>query len=140
MKKNIKILLFSVLMIALAGIAVAYYMFNMKHADMAAAKPDFVLTAAELGKAFEDNEAEATGKFNGKILEITGIVSSVSQGKDNTISISLKTGNEMSSVICTFTTAFDSPEIKPDMEMTARGECSGFLMDVLLNNCTIIAK
>ena len=46
----------------------------------------------------------------------------------------------MSSVICTFPKLTDPSKFKTGEEITLRGECSGFLMDVLLNNCSIVVK
>ena len=138
MKLYIKITLGVVTFIALSGILAALYMFNLKHTDMAKAKPDFVVTASLLQKAFEDNETKASALYINKILEVTGTIASVKPAGNNIISISLVTNSDLSSVICTFTAITDPGKFVSGREITLRGECSGFLMDVLLNNCAII--
>jgi hypothetical protein len=138
MKLYIKIALGVVIFIALSGILAALYMFNLKHTDMAKAKPDFVVTASILQKAFEDDETKASTKYINKILEVTGTIASVKPAGNNIVSISLVTESDLSSVICTFTAISDPLKFTPGNEITLRGECSGFLMDVLLNNCAII--
>lgn len=138
MKPYIKVALFVVIFIVLAAILAALYMFNLKHIDMAKAKPDFVITATLLQKAFEDNETLATGKFTNKIIEISGKIASVKSLENNIVNISLATGSDLSSVICTFPAITDPSKFRTGDEITVRGVCSGFLMDVLLNNCAVI--
>ena len=138
MKTYVKIALFIVSFIALSAILAALYMFNLKQTDMAKAKPDFIITATLLQKAFEENEAAASNMYNNKILEVTGIIASVKPADNNIINISLVTGDDFSSVICTFPAISDPSKFSTGNEITLRGECSGFLMDVLLNNCAVI--
>jgi hypothetical protein len=138
MKPFVKIALFVVFFFAVAAILVALIMFNKKHTDTAKAKPDFVITATVLQKEFEDNETAASSRYINKILEVSGTIASVAQADSSNLNISLKTGNDMSSVICTFHSRTDNPRFNPGDEITLRGECSGFLMDVLLNNCAAV--
>lgn len=138
MKPLVKIALFVVFFLALAGILTALYLFNKQHKDLEKVKPDFVISAIDLQKAFEENETSAASTYVNKVLEVTGIIESVKTGENNVLSIVLKTGNDLSTVICTFTPEIDPSKFTPGNQITARGECSGFLMDVLLNNCVIL--
>ena len=138
MKPYVKIALFVVLFIAVLSILAGLYLFNMKHTNMAKAKPDFIVTASSLQKEFEDNEKIASTKYINKILEVTGTIGSITPADSNNINISLKTGSDISSVICTFHTIANLSKLKTGDEISIRGECSGFLMDVLLNNCAIV--
>jgi hypothetical protein len=140
MKYYVKIALFFVVFIAIGSILAALILFNKKHPDTAKVKPDFVLTATVLQKDFENNETAASSKYINKILEVSGTIVSVTPADSTNTNISLKTGNELSSVICTFHKLNDTPKLIPGDEIRLRGECSGFLMDVLLNNCSIIIK
>jgi hypothetical protein len=135
MKPYVKIALFVVLFIAISGILAALIMYNKKHPDTAKAKPDFIVTATSLQKEFEDNEKNASDRYINKILEVTGTISSVTPADSTHLNISLKTGSDMSSVICTFPSKGHQSDFVTGNEITLRGECSGFLMDVLLNNC-----
>ena len=138
MKTYIKIALFFVSFIALSGILAALYMYNLKHTDMAKAKPDFIISALVLQKAFEDDETAASTRYINKILEVTGTIASVKPAENNILSISLVTGSDLSSVICTFPAIADPSKFISGNQITLRGECSGFLLDVLLNNCAVI--
>lgn len=138
MKTPVKIALFVVFFIAVGGILAALYLYNKQHTDTAKTSPDFVITSIALQKEFEDNETNASSKYINKIVEVSGAIASVKQSENNSVSITLITGSNMSSVICTFTTLNDSSRFKDGDIVTIRGECSGYLMDVLLNNCSII--
>jgi hypothetical protein len=138
MKLYVKILLGVVVFIAIVGIGAGIYMFRMPHKDLGKAKPDFVITAVDLQKAFGDNETAATAKYVKKVLEVSGVVDAVKTGEANTINVTIRSGSELSSVICTFPAATDQSGFTPGSQIKVRGECSGFLMDVLLNNCVVI--
>jgi hypothetical protein len=140
MKIYTKIALFFVVFIALSAILAALYMYNLKKTDMAKAKPDFIITASVLQKAFENNETAASALYINKILEVTGKIATVKPAENNVLNISLETESDLSSVICTFTAVADPSGFRVGDIITLRGECSGFLMDVLLNNCTQIKK
>jgi hypothetical protein len=147
MKLYVKIALFIVFFLALITILTALYKFNMKHSDLAKAKPDFIITATALQKAFEDDDKKASATYINKILEVTGTIVSITPANGTNTNISLKTGNDISSVICTFTAIMDPLKLKTGEEIALRGECSGFTqlfsgeppVDVLLNNCAMIA-
>ncbi len=138
MKLYVKIALFVVLFIAVSGILAALILYNEKHPDMAKAKPDFVVTATVLQKEFEDNEAAASARYINKILEVSGTIVTITPTDSISTNISLKTGSDFSSVICTFPAITDPSKFKTGDEIALRGECSGFLMDVLLNNCATV--
>jgi hypothetical protein len=137
MKPYVKIALFFVLIIAIVSILIGLSMYFKKHSDLATTKPDYVITATALQKEFEDNEKSASEKYITKILEVSGNVASVTQADSSNINISLKTESDLSSVICTFA-GKDLSKFKTGEDLKIRGECSGFLMDVLLNNCAVI--
>ena len=140
MKNYVKVALFFVVFIAIGSILTALILFNKKHPDTAKVKPDFILTATELQKEFENSESAASAKYINKILEVTGTIVLVTPGDSANTNISLKTGNDLSNVICTFHKLTDPSKLNPGDNITLRGECSGFLMDVLLNNCSIIPE
>jgi hypothetical protein len=138
MKTYVKVALFFVTFIAIAGILAALYLYNLKATDMSKAKPDFIVTASALQKAFEDDETKASVTYINKIVEVTGKIASVKPAENKVVSISLVTDSDLSSINCTFPAINDPSVFKAGDQITLRGECSGFLMDVLLNNCAIV--
>lgn len=140
MKTSVWIALAVLLFLFLAGAGAGIYLFNKKHKDLLKTKPDFTLSASELQKEFGNNEQAATAKYVNRILEVSGVIASVNLNDDKTISITLVTESDLNSVICTFPSVSDSTLLKKGLTVTLRGECSGYLTDVLLNNCSVIHK
>ncbi len=140
MKPIYKIALFVVFFMALAGILTGLYLFNLQHKDLSKVKPDFVISAVDLQNAFESNESSANSRFVKKIIEVSGTVESVKQGEDKSLNVALNTGSILGSVICTFQSETEASNLRVGDSVAVRGECSGYLTDVLLNNCSIIGK
>ena len=138
MKKFIWIGIFLIFIVVLGGVFIAIYLFNLEDKDLQNVKPDLEVSANDLLNAFEVNEAAADSIYLNKIIDVSGTVVSVNFAENNAVNVSLKTENPLSTVICTFNSTPDKFEIKPDDKVTIRGELTGFLMDVLLNNCVIV--
>ena len=138
MKTSYKIALFVIFFIALAGILFGLYMFNLKDKDLRKVKPDFIISATDLQKAYEGNETTANSSYLNKVIEVAGIIGDIKSGEGNTVNVSLKTENPLSSVICTFQSMTDPLKFKTGDQITIRGKCSGFLLDILLNNCVVV--
>jgi hypothetical protein len=140
MKLLVKIALFVVVFMAIAAILIALIFYFKKHADLSKANPDFVVTATALQKEFEEDETTASAKYINKIIELSGEIEYIARTDSNNLNISLKTDNEISSVICTFSTGKGPSDPKTGDEITLRGICSGYLLDVLLNNCALVSN
>ena len=140
MKKFVKPAIVTVLFLAIAGAATGLYLFNLRPRNLSKARPDFVISATDLQNEFEKDENAATAKYTGKVIEVTGEILSVKQGQNNSVSVNLKTSSAMSSVICTFPSANKPAGLAEGSNAVIHGVCSGYLMDVLLNNCALPAK
>ncbi len=130
--------LYLIVILVIAGLIGGIYMYNKPQKDMQKQKADFVLSATDLHKEFTADEPAANEKYIGKTIELTGKITSVNIEEDRVVSIILETSDQMSSVICTFRESMDPKAIDTMKPVTVRGELSGFLMDVLLNNCILI--
>jgi len=140
LKRPYRYILIVILLTGLAGLITGIYFYNLRDKDLLKEKPDFLISAEELQKEFESDENASNIKFVNKIIEVTGVISSLEKGENNSMNIALSTANSMSSVICTITAETDASGLVSGQTVTLRGECSGFLMDVLLNNCVLIRK
>jgi len=138
MKPIVKIALLVVVLIAIGGLFAALYLYNLKPRDLQKAKPHFSISADDFQKAFNENEKAASTRYINKIIDVSGTIASVQSGEKNTFNVALKTGNELSSIICTFHSIKDTTILRSGNQIIIRGVCSGFLMDVLLNNCVIV--
>jgi hypothetical protein len=142
-KKSVRIFILVTIILFVSGLSVGLYFFNKQHKDLSKTEADYVLEAHELVTAFIANENAASGKYVNKVIEVTGLVTSVEIGSaDSTLSLTLTGPGVNSGVICTFNGVTDKSQVsfKNGKRLTVRGECSGILMDVLLNNCAIVSK
>ncbi len=120
----------------LIGGSIGYYLFNKKVATLEDAKPDFVLNSDQLFDSFDQNEQEAQAKYGDKIIEVSGEVLRINL-KDSLPTVTLKAENSMiGGVNCTFANELD--QVETGDLITVRCQCQGYLMDVILNNCTLI--
>ncbi len=133
MKKYLKYLL----ILPIVGLAVAYYMYNKPHEQMAGAKATYELSANELFSEFEGDEAAANEKYLDEVIEVEGTVKAVSQDEDGTVSITLSTDGDMFGVICQLDN-LSTPkrtEFEVGEKVAFKGICTGMLMDVVLVRC-----
>ncbi|MFM8255559.1 MAG: OB-fold protein [Bacteroidota bacterium] len=148
MKKNLKIIIPLVLLVAVAGAWYAYKEYNRKPASMENTKADFATNTATLIGAFEVNEAKANLQCLDKVVEVEGTIRSVSKDEAGLYTITLGDDGSLSSVRCSVDSVFSeqASELQPGGSITVRGVCTGFMADPLLGSdvtlvrCAILKK
>lgn len=132
-----KYILITIGLLILIGGGVGYYMYNKKVPTLEDVEPDFVISANDLFNAFDSNETEALAKYENKVIEVTGVVLSATN-TDQQSAIILEAEMAMAGgVNCSF--KYPQPkEIANGTTVTIKGQCQGFLMDVVLNNCYLV--
>lgn len=109
-----------------------------KGTDVAHQTADFNLQAGDLFQDFSKNEAESNTKYVGKVLEVVGTIKNVVTTSNGTMNLELVAND--GSVVCNFpkknTPSLSEIEIGETAKM--KGTCSGFLFDVMLDNCVLI--
>jgi hypothetical protein len=95
------------------------------------------VVAAELFSLYNDSENEATKQFNGKVLEITGIVQSIDRNQEGRMVVHLKTNDPLFGVNCTLE---QDATIRETETITVKGICSGFTTDVIMIRCYVLNK
>lgn len=95
------------------------------------------VSAADLFQAFSENEQQATQTYNGKVLEITGIVSSTATNQQGKTIVQLQTNDPLFGINCTME---KEASIKDGETITIKGVCSGFTTDVILIRCYLVKK
>jgi amino acid permease len=132
------VFLIAVIIFAIVAIS-GYLLYNKPHRDVLKAKADFTISAHELLTEFEADANRATAKYNDKILTVTGKVESV-KVTPSSASIQLSSDGSFYGVNCSFSNNESSNilEIKPGSEIQVKGECKGYIDDVILNNCFLI--
>ncbi len=124
---------------ALAGAAFGYYLFNKPHPSILNEKPDFIVESAAIISEFETNEDAANKKFNGKVIEVVGIVSEKSKDEQGKLNITLH-GADMAGIGCVFEKAAQekAAKLSEGQQVKIKGICTGILMDVVLVDCVVI--
>ncbi|MFN8699646.1 MAG: OB-fold protein [Flavobacteriales bacterium] len=128
------------LVIALvAGGAYGLYLWNKPKRTSASEEATASLPAAALYAAFSADAAAANAKYLDKVIEVSGIVSTVETSSDGIITITLDTDDPMAAVTCTFSPGTSSTAAA-GQPITLKGICSGIQGDmmpaVILSQCT----
>lgn len=130
-----KILLILIAIAAVAGAAGGYYLWNKPHQNMSKADAAYALEANALFMEYESDEAAANAKYLSKIIEVKGEVSQVLEGENTTVV--LATENGIFGVKCELDphSKVEFPSYKAGDQVALKGECTGFLGDVVLVRC-----
>ena len=136
-----KIFKIIVLACIFAVIAIVYALkqYNKPHTNIRTSKPEMLMLSGSLIEAFEIDEGKATQLYTGKIIQISGTIFAVNTKDGNNI-ITFQDQVSQASVIC----HFDSEEalslfnLEKGQKATIKGECSGFLLDVIMIRCVLI--
>lgn len=136
----VKKFLYSIGLIALVGLAIGLYLFFKAPPDVRTQAPDFRMTTNELVQAFS-NEEVANLQFTGKVIEVTGTVSSVEASATN-VTVYLETNDPLSGITCNFYQEEEKrvATIVAGEVVTVKGLCTGKLMDVVLTNSSIVEE
>jgi|SRR5215218_7769037 len=124
-----KALFFAGAVLCLLAAGWGYYQYQKPRAGTSGIRPDYEITAAQLYTEYSSNEAGADKKYNNKVLQVTGAVKEV-QNTAQAVNI-LLAGNAMGGVNCSFEKSPERP-ITAGEQITVKGRCTGFLMDVSL--------
>ncbi|RLD34797.1 MAG: hypothetical protein DRI73_03450 [Bacteroidetes bacterium] len=106
---------------ALAGLIIGggamLYMFNMPHRDIQSAKVDYSLTSTQIVSEYLSDKDAANEKYlaadgDSKVLEVTGIVSKISEDFNNQKVVLLKGNDDKAGVNAVFTAETNTKVLK----------------------------
>lgn len=105
--KTIKIIGISFLILSILAGGVVYYLFHMPHRNIQGAKVDFTINASDIVIEYLENQQLANQKYldsegDSKILNVTGIVSEISEDFNSNKVVLLKSPGDSAGVSCTF--------------------------------------
>ncbi|MDX1408520.1 MAG: hypothetical protein R3330_10315 [Saprospiraceae bacterium] len=131
-----------VLVLAAIGVGVGIYMWNKPHRNIAKTKPAQTVTASNLVKSYQDDEEAANARFLGQVVQVSGIVRQIQPGDDGTTQILLSSDDLMTSVSCNLQEdqTAGAEGLRSGDQVTINGECTGILMDVVLERCVIVKE
>lgn len=132
-------LLVIISLIVLSLVLLFFYKVFQPTKSLVNVKPDYVISASELFADFDANESVANAKYVGKVLEVKGKIKEINISSEHT-SIILETNDVFGGINCSLATEkFELKEATPGANAVIKGECSGKLMDIMLNNCFIVS-
>jgi hypothetical protein len=138
MKTRYLYLLTFIILALMVAVLVWKYTFRPAVANVSGQKADAEMEAARLLQAFETNEADANALYLGKILMVSGTVESVTEDALG-ISVYLKDSVAMAGIMCSFDKEYrEATALQKGMPANIKGICTGYLMDVVLNKCSLV--
>lgn len=129
-----KVLLF-LLVIAAAGIGIAFYQWNKPH-ETVEDRQAIRISAEDLSHAFISNEEAANKKYLDQVIEVSGAVSEVISNQDGRKVINLSVSDPLSGVQCTMTD--DKVEVVVGKQVSVKGFCNAYTLTVVLSDCVLV--
>ncbi|PKP36309.1 MAG: hypothetical protein CVT98_08315 [Bacteroidetes bacterium HGW-Bacteroidetes-15] len=139
MRKKTLWLFIAILAIGLiTAISVWQFVFKKSDVSVASRAVQVEISVSELVSRFESNEEMANNDFLDKVILVVGKVESVNADSLGA-SVYLKDPDEMAGVLCNFSSGIvDINTISKGETLKVKGLCSGYLMDVVLNKCSVV--
>jgi hypothetical protein len=129
-----KKILLLVVILAVAGGGIGYYLWNKPVASVAKQKSVESLTAQELLNAFQSDATAANTAYLGKIITVSGEIKELIPGEEKRMQIVLNTDAAMSTVSCLLEEDRDSflkRGLKRGDQVMLKGKCTGAMDDML---------
>ncbi len=133
------VLLIAILVILAVGGVVGYKMWNKPFKDPL--QGDAIqVSAIQLFNDFSTNEAAAQKKYvpekvGDKKVQVSGQITEIGKNDDGEAFYTLKTSDEMFGVKCIMDKGEEITNAKVGDNITVRGFCDGYNMDVIVNRC-----
>jgi hypothetical protein len=137
-----KYIIIAVILIGIIGIGIGLKMFFKPHADINKLKTEYIVDGATLLEEFLKDENAATSKYSEKAIEINGKLVSTNK-LSNAVHI-LILENDMEGISCQLDSSWASvnqtkiESLQPDTEITVKGICKGYLMEIKVSSAIII--
>lgn len=136
MRKKRTLIIGTFILILLIGFGIGLYLYNKPRQSAESQTSTAFIPAEILYKQYQENEIDANQKYLGKVMEVQGVVSTISQG-DTLKILSLASKNPAGGINCQMFTSDKNISVKVGDAITIKGKCTGFLMDVNLVDCIV---
>jgi hypothetical protein len=141
---KIKYAIIVVIVLVAIGAVIGLKMFYKPHADINKMKPDYKVQAGALIQEFEKEEAAASAKYDEKVLEINGKLSSKNQLPNGITLLMLE--DEMQGISCQLDSSWATANrsviesLQPGSPVTVKGVCKGYLMEIKVSPAIVVAE
>lgn len=136
-----KVILYLVLLVAAISVVYAAWMYFKPHASVRNKEAAYKLSAKQLADAFSSNEETANVLYTGKVLEVEGYLQEIIF-HDSSVVLMLGDVSQMNGVSCYLqgNRKDDVQFLRAGNQVTVKGICSGFLLDVVVEKCILLEK
>lgn len=127
--------------LALAGVAVAWYLFTLTFDDTATIQSDYTVQSDAFIKEFLADEKKANGKYTEKIISVSGLISSIEK-VDSSFNIKMSDSTTGSYIIFALQPEQQSKAttLKEGDAVKIKGSCSGGIYSNILESESITFK
>ena len=135
MSKKLRTSIIILIIFIVGSFTVGYIIWNKPQRKVENEK-GIEVTAAQLVKDYQANEAEANKKYLDKAIQVSGTVSDIKNDQDGNSTIMLASDDVFAGVLCTLK---EKPvNVTSGATITIKGICSGMLSDVRLREAVIV--
>jgi tRNA_anti-like len=136
---NWKKMILGFTLISMAGAGYGFYLYKKKPADIRKEAARFEISAAALVADFNADETIANQKYTDKVIAVKGKVAEVKIDSAGQATVFLDSGDPLAAVTCSFyrEEAAAAGKLRQGTDIVIKGKCTGKLMDVVLNKCSI---
>ena len=140
MTKKILVILSVFLILIVGGMLVYTYIFRDAEKSVQSSTAEINISSADLLQAYESNEQKANGLYLDKIIQVAGRIDSIIDD-GSYITLTLKDADDMAGVLCSFDkTAWNVGSLNVGDPIVIKGQCTGYLLDVVLVKCAIVSN
>ena len=135
--KRKKIILIVLLVMALLVACYLVNLYNKPHINVAETTPKIELMAKTLLDDFQNDENVANLNYLGQIIQVKGTITSIENG-----TVTLGNSDSFGSIICNLSLEESKHilDLKEGQNISIKGICTGYLMDVILINSVIVKQ
>jgi hypothetical protein len=110
--------------------------------SQASSEPAIEITAVQLLEEYNNNKFAADEKYRGKVLVVTGMVTTIGQVLNPYVTIASESGYDIISVQCEFDRSQKGELAKfgKGTKLKIKGVCKGEFVNVMLEDCQIVAN
>jgi len=138
-RKNKYVYITSLLVITTA-IIYGYTEYNRRPADLLSVDSRISITDSSLVRMYVNDEARANELYLGKAMDVTGTISEIHNQGDTLVNVMLGKPGNLHRVSCLLNNQHldHIKTFNHGDQVTLRGICTGYLIDVELNRCVLI--
>lgn len=138
MKKIYKYLLALLSLGVIVMLIVWQIVFKESDPSVKNSKVELQVDASQIISQYESNEELANQQYLGKVIVVVGRLESI-KTTSTEISVYLKQENDISGILCNFDkSAIDTSKLTINTSIKVKGICTGYLIDVVMNKCSIV--